>query len=79
MLDPPCSPGLQRAPHAAEAPALTRSQTGLTWRPALSSHLPRVGPPPPGWGAPKGGVRLCCWAGSPQPPESLGPTGPAPP
>lgn len=61
VLDPPCSPGLQRAPHAAEAPALTRSQTGLTWRPALSSHLPRVGPPPQGGVHPR--VGCACAAG----------------
>ena len=50
-LDPCCPPPAParhrpaEPPHAAEALVLTHSRTRLTWRPALSSPLPLVGPP----------------------------------
>lgn len=47
VIPPGASPA-SRAPHAAEAPALAHSWTGLTRRLAPSSPLPRVGPPPQG-------------------------------
>lgn len=58
--------------HATKALVLAHSRTGLMRQQAL----PRVSPPQGGV-HPKGGVRPSCWAGSPQPPESLGSSGPA--
>lgn len=65
---PPCRKGTGTHPQLDEVNVATSS--------VLSSF---PGGPSPGWGAPTGRACLRLWAGSPQLPESLGRSSPAPP
>lgn len=64
-------------PHATEPPMQHSPQPDGVNVAAGSILASSPGGPPPGWGAPRVGWP-CCWAGSPQLPESLGPNRPCP-